>query len=417
MLESLRRVFRPASEKDVRGITPQSEMHTPDPFASDSPVADPQLDRFKRLPFAQRVAKTLAERRDPSSIVVLIHGEWGEGKTTILEYIRGALYKFNNVVPVRFNPWRVSDETSLLLSFFSTLATALDRSPKTSKEKLGDLFRKYGDVVGEISIEANGTKFSAGHAVSKLGEKLSFMTLEEQRERIGNMLKEAGKRIVVFLDDIDRLDRKEAQAVFKLLKLTADFAYVSYVLAFDRDIVAAAIGEQYGSGDTRSGHHYLEKIIQVSLNLPVADCECLAQLCGEGISDSLKIAEVSLTPEQEQEFQVAFLQYIVPELRTPRLAKLYANSVAGGYSLDSGSRAALGHAQRRQRHSVGICSVRIFLSSDQGHLSAAVAAVGLRHTTVQQSRICNGAKALAYMAVPAGARKGTIARGNAEVRA
>jgi predicted KAP-like P-loop ATPase len=47
-----------------------------------------------------------------------------------------------------------------------------------------------------------------------------------------------------------------------------------------------------------------------------------------GIRDALQIAKLSLTPEQEQEFQVSFLQYIVPELRTPRLAKLYANSVA-----------------------------------------------------------------------------------------
>ena len=238
------------------------------------------------------------------------------------------LHKFDNVVPIWFNPWRFSDETSLLLSFFATVASALDKSSKTKKEKVGDLFRDYGTVVGEIAVEAYGVKFSAGKAVSKLGEKLSTVSLEEKRQHIADMLGTSGKRIVVFLDDIDRLDRIEAQAVFKLLKLTANFEHVSYVMAFDRDIVASAIGQRFGGGDKQAGYDYLEKIVQVNLDLPVADRDALAQLCIDGVNGALRIASVSLTPEQNQEFQLAFLQYIVPALNTPRLAKLYANSVA-----------------------------------------------------------------------------------------
>jgi hypothetical protein len=297
-------------------------------FVSDTPVTDPQLDRFQRSPFAERVARILAIRQDSSSIVILIHGRWGEGKTTVLEYIHGALFKFDNVVPVRFNPWFFSDETSLLVSFFGTLATALDKSPKTAGERLGHYLRKYGDVIGEISIEANGAKLSPGKAVSTLGEKLSTLTIDAKRERISKMLSKSGKRVVVFLDDIDRLDRKEVQAVFKLLKLTADFQYVSYVLAFDRDVVAAAIGEQYGAGNKEAGHEYLEKIVQVNLDLPVAPADSLAQLCTDAIDDALRAAGIVLSADQKREFDTAFLQYVVPGLDTPRLAKLYANAVA-----------------------------------------------------------------------------------------
>ncbi len=299
-----------------------------EPFVSDSPLTDPQLDRFRRFPFAERLANTLAQRRDPTSTVILINGKWGEGKTTLLQYVHATLYRFDNVVPIWFNPWRFSDETSLLLSFFATVASALDRSNKTKKEKIGDLFRDYGAVVGEIAVEAYGVKLSTGKVVSKIGEKLSTVSLEDKRKHIADMLGKSGKRIVVFLDDIDRLDRIEAQAVFKLLKLTANFEHVSYVLAFDRDVVAAAIGEQFGQGDKQAGYDYLEKIVQVNLDLPVADRDALAQLCIDGVNDALRIAGVSLTPDQNREFQLAFLQYIVPALNTPRLAKLYANSVA-----------------------------------------------------------------------------------------
>jgi predicted KAP-like P-loop ATPase len=311
----------------VPHIAPTSSDVT-EPFASDSPLSDPQLDRFRRLPFAERIANTLAQRRDPDSTVILINGRWGEGKTTLLRYAYGTLQKFDNVVPVWFNPWRFSDETSLLLSFFATIAGALDKSSKTKKEKVGDLIRDYGAVVGEVAVEAYGVKLSAGKAVSKLGEQLSSVSLEEKREHIAAMLGKSGKRVVAFLDDIDRLSRVEAQAVFKLLKLTANFEHVSYVLAFDRDVVAAAIGQQFGQGDRQAGYDYLEKIVQVNLDLPVADRDALAQLCIDGVNAALRTASISLTPEQSQEFQLAFLQYIVPALNTPRLAKLYANSVA-----------------------------------------------------------------------------------------
>ena len=210
----MKKLSKVGSDGGAEPETPESTTER-EPFVSDLPVTDPLLDRFKRLPFAERIAKTLALRSDPSSIVVLVHGKWGEGKSTVLGYVHETLCRFPDVVPIRFNPWRFDDETELLLSFFATVATELDKSPKTSKEKLGDTFRDYGNILGEIKVEVHGAKVSAGGALAKLGEKLSAMTLEQKRERIENLLKASGKRVVVFLDDIDRLDKRQIQAVFK----------------------------------------------------------------------------------------------------------------------------------------------------------------------------------------------------------
>jgi hypothetical protein len=305
----------------------------PDPthaqaFAPDTPVSDPQFDRFKRHPFAQRVAKTLALRTDPSSIVVLVHGAWGEGKTTVLEFIDRELRAYDDIVTVKFNPWRVTDESSLLLAFFATIAASLDQSAKTLKERLGDAMRRYGDIASEFHLDLHGVKLSTGKVVSKVGEALSMLTLEERRTRIEELLEKAGTRVVVFLDDIDRLDRTETQAVFKLLKLTANIANISYILAFDRDVVAHAIGAQYGTGSPQAGYEYLEKIVQVNLSLPVADPDALTSLCIGLLNEAITHAGLSLTPEQQKEFELAFLQDIAPDLTTPRMAKLYANAVS-----------------------------------------------------------------------------------------
>ncbi len=84
------------------------------------------------------------------------------------------------------------------------------------------------------------------------------------------------------MDDIDRLDKQEVQAIFKLVKLSADFPFVSYVLAFDEEMVAAALAEKYGN--LEAGKKFLEKIIQVPLHLPPVRSEILRDLCFEGIN-------------------------------------------------------------------------------------------------------------------------------------
>src|SRR5690242_9246115 len=97
----------------------------PTTWGSDAPLTDPSEDRFRRWPFAQHVARTLARQHDPSSLVVAIYGVWGDGKTTVLNYIRRALEE-EGAIPVWFNPWRFRDEDMLLVRFFDELGKAME---------------------------------------------------------------------------------------------------------------------------------------------------------------------------------------------------------------------------------------------------------------------------------------------------
>ena len=65
---------------------PNNERNSLDYYADNS-ISDPKLDKFKRWSFAQRVAETIALRHDPTSIVIGIYGVWGEGKSTVLNFI------------------------------------------------------------------------------------------------------------------------------------------------------------------------------------------------------------------------------------------------------------------------------------------------------------------------------------------
>jgi hypothetical protein len=292
-------------------------------YSADRPISSRNEDRFNRWPFAQRLADTIARRSDASSLVLGIFGKWGDGKTSTFNLMLEALRSHENVIPVQFNPWQFQSEEQLLRGFFATLAAALDQSLETRGEKVGGFLKRYGAVLSVASVVG----LDPGAAAAKLGETLSTVDLSELRSRIETILGEAGKRVVVLIDDIDRLDRLEIQAIFKLVKLSASFPYTVYVLAFDDEVVADALGEKYGHGGREAGQQFLEKIIQVPLYLPAADRLTLRRLAFEGVEAALRLSDISLDEETASAFAQHFMGGLEVRLRTPRQATRYANAL------------------------------------------------------------------------------------------
>jgi hypothetical protein len=297
-------------------------------YSSDAPLTSKDQDRFGRWPFAVRIAETLANRADPSSLVVGLYGPWGDGKTSALQMMQEALKSQPRVVVVSFNPWHYGSEQQLLKGFFATLASALGKSLATWSEKMGDVLNKYGSILSVASVSvAQVVDINPGSAVAGVGAALSAVELDELKGRVESILREQKTRIVVLIDDIDRLDRSEIHAIFRLVKLSASFQYTSYVLAFDDEMVAAALGERYGGGGAGEGRKFLEKIVQVPLHLPPADEIELRQLTFQGVDAALTVAGVELSQERSEAFARHFVDGIEPHLRTPRQAKLYCNAL------------------------------------------------------------------------------------------
>lgn len=291
-------------------------------YFTDVPISDPELDEFKRYSFAQRVAETIVSRCDPASIVIGIYGVWGGGKSSVLNFIEKEFENKDDVICVKFNPWRFEDEIHLLQDFFKILADELGKSISSPNEKIGQLLKDYTAIlsftIGDI------VQLSPG----EVGKSHSSVELSELKKRIEMFLKNERKHIVILIDDIDRLDKKEIQTIFKLVKLSADFDYTTYVLAFDEKMVSEAVGEKYGSGDKEAGRSFIEKIVQVPLNLPKADIISLRKICFKNIYEILNKAKIDLTEEQSQEFFGSlFIDCLETRLQTPRAAKRYGNAL------------------------------------------------------------------------------------------
>ncbi len=286
-------------------------------YSSDSPIHKQEQDRFSRWNFSERVAQVISKRSDPSSIVIGLYGIWGDGKTSVLNFIEKSLESDENVICIKFNPWRFGTEDELLTGFFFDIAEALDAELIKTGDKIKDFVKKAAPGAGAV--------FGAKGAGDALGAFISGPDINELKERIESELESAQRRVLILIDDVDRLEKNEIHALFRLVKLTADFKYTSYILAFDKDVVAASLQDRYSNAAENSGEAFLEKIIQVPLHLPAVEKQVLREFCFQGVNEAINIAGITLSQQQVQEFIRDFSFAFDDCLTTPRKAKLYGN--------------------------------------------------------------------------------------------
>ena len=295
-------------------------------FRLDKPVDEKIDDYFQRYEFSKRIASLINKARFSKSLVIGIYGKWGEGKSSVLNFISSEID--GNAIKINFNPWYFQDDRQLIKSFFESVAEALGRKLSSKKDKIIKAFEDYSDSLGSISnliLPASGLLFKAGKSIAS---KFKDDSLGHYKSIIEKYIIEANCNFVIFIDDIDRLNIDEIQSIFKLVKLVGDFPRFSYVLAFDDELVASSLGHKFGSRGKNDGFDFLEKIIQLPLNLPKTSLFALRKYSLELINNSLNELNIELTKNEVQEFLGKYDSAFVPGLKNPRLAVRYANSIA-----------------------------------------------------------------------------------------
>lgn len=286
-------------------------------FLSDKPVENEEQDRFQRYNFSKRIADTIIQRENNEGVVIGIYGAWGEGKTSMLNFIQKELDKEETILTVALNPWRYNDEETLIKNFLKKIAEVLGKELNSKKERFGDFVAQYG-ILGSL----------IGKDISQIGKILSEADLEELKNRLDEFLKESKSKLVISVDDIDRLDKNEIYSIFRLVKLTADFTNTTYILSFDEKMVASAIGDRFGTGNKQSGQNFLEKIIQVPLQIPQAQIDALKKYCFELVDKAINENKLDISKEEIQRFVNNFSHNLLLRLKTPRLAIRYGNSLS-----------------------------------------------------------------------------------------
>ncbi len=256
-------------------------------ISADNPLTDPKTDRLGYAPFAKHFADSIYQMVFPGGFVVGIYGPWGSGKTTLLNFIIHYLKQKpedEQVIIVPFNPWLFSGEQDITRSFFDQIQSALNKwkfVPKGLKDRVAD----FAKVISEIPLPYA----QAGNAVARLVDD-EQKDASDLKEEVENALEQDHPRIVVAIDDIGRLGAEDIKQLFRLLKAFPNFTDVVYILLFDKEVVTKALADPEGI----SGDAYLEKIIQVSFDLPLPDKTLLRRLLFEKLSAILNNTQKQL---------------------------------------------------------------------------------------------------------------------------
>jgi len=301
-------------------------------FSDDQPVSGRKADLLNRAPFADRIAQVILDLPPGPGLVIGVYAPWGDGKTSVLNFLSERLSDDPTIVVRPFNPWRMTDDEAIFRGFTRVLAEGIGVSLATRTEATLAKLGKFAGLVRPLT-KLWGKFSKAGESVDKLIGSLegvgrgTTLDVEVVRKRIAAHLANASTRVVIIVDDIDRLDRHETHMLFRLIKACGEFPNVSYVLAFDDIAVAKALGERYGSGDEASGRAFLEKIVQVPLRLPAASASDLRELCLGEVDRALVSARIELTKSEVAEFLKGYEGGVAVKLKNARAAKRLGNGL------------------------------------------------------------------------------------------
>lgn len=253
---------------------------------TDRPTSSINEDLFNIEKYIQGLSSFILECNTPMTIA--IQGDWGSGKTSFMNMIKETVQE--KVVVSWFNTWRYSqfnmgDEISLSLirQLINTLP-GLDEKMSDSMKKIISGVAKVIKAGAIVAAEVGGfgnvaegvVKVVDGNATAnadQIDATLSLGMLKEQfQECIRQVLTTSGKdRVVVFVDDLDRLNPAKAVELLEVLKLFLDCENCVFILAIDYQVVSQGISAKYGNTlDEEKGKAFFDKIIQVPFKMPVA---------------------------------------------------------------------------------------------------------------------------------------------------
>ncbi|WP_257150499.1 KAP family P-loop NTPase fold protein [Bacillus cereus] len=238
-------------------------------YNSEYPINDTEQDALNRASFAEKIANSLVKSGE-DSLTMGILGNWGSGKSSVYNLIKEKSDK-NHVIFIEFKPWYFGENNHdiirlYLLEFLEGIKKVQGYNPE-----IGKAIKKYADILSSVSLRGFGATLSFKELVDRFKPGQSTGSLSDLKKEIEMLLKDYPKRIVVYIDDIDRLEGSEIRMIFKLVRLVADFPKVTYILALDEEVVQKSLSSVYQfeeKGNLEDAKKYIEKFIQIPIYLP-----------------------------------------------------------------------------------------------------------------------------------------------------
>ena len=222
-------------------------------FLTDHPLTEEEEELSGWTSQAQTLTqKLLATDTTRAAFSLGIVASWGEGKSSFMGIMQRYLQQAQReVIVMRFNPWLYDKEAQLTKVFFEELRRTL--APYSSK--LSKSIDNYADLL--LAVDSSWLKLA--HELLRLSQR----STTEQFDKLSRDIKELGRRVVIFIDDVDRLTREELMELFNLVRNSSNLPCLYFVLAYDKSYVLKTLQSE---GEHMS--RYPEKIFQEEYPLP-----------------------------------------------------------------------------------------------------------------------------------------------------
>lgn len=284
-------------------------------YTNDAPIVKAKDDILGRRTFARNLASWIYDmdvRKGASSIA--INSPWGYGKTSFLNLIKEQIEKYDDFIVIEFSPWHFSPASDITKMFF----LRLENEFKGINNKLSDFFAEYSDLLSD-------TEYSFVQKLFRCKKDYENLLTDISRQ-----LKNSDKKLIIIIDDFDRLSAAEIQEVLRLIRGSANFPNFIFLTAFDKDYVQKVLSES----SEAITPHYIEKFFEHEYNLPVHSKKILKD-------EIIKIAEQFMEETDLQAFQHYISQdnslfnkgYVFEPLGNLRGIYRWMNNVSVKYSL------------------------------------------------------------------------------------
>lgn len=271
----------------------------------DTPIKNKDDDR---LGFSEDIDLLISKlpKETEQAYSVGIVGSWGSGKTSYLNLLEKKLNKEQFIV-IKFNPRHSLNACTIQEDFFHELFSTL----KKYDSRFSSSFKDYLKAINIIGENKFLSSFLSIHQLWNSGR---------EKQKISEAIKRLGKRVVVFIDDFDRLLREEVIEVLKLIDGNASFSNMIFFAAYDKQ----HLNKILVSENTSETKLFSDKYFSIEQSAPFATNEVLWEEIVKSCK-KLKVHDPAFTELHSKESRLYFsINRILPTLRdVRRLSNLF----------------------------------------------------------------------------------------------
>ncbi len=292
---------------------------------ADEAIRGRSEDRLGRRPFAEDIARQVMGGPDDLGLVIGLVGDWGTGKTSVVNMVHEFVAEESDMIIVPFDPWLFSGTDELVTRFLQELSAHLGRDGTengANVRKASDAVLRYAEALDPLVwIPGVGPWMARAASMARgvkglRGDRGTLTSVVSTREAVRSALAQLDRRVLVTVDDVDRLEHEQIRDVMRLVTLVGNFPNTTYLIAYSRRIVERALSRQWWANPTDEGALYLEKIVQASYDLPEANPRLLLRAFANELEAA--VAGITCGPLDRERWSEMLIEGILPFVRTAR---------------------------------------------------------------------------------------------------